>query len=432
LPDGVVILGAGLAGLSAAFHLRKGFEVFEAGDVPGGLCATLGIGGYLFDYTGHLLHLKDTYARDMVKGFLAGNLKEHKRNAAIYTQGVFTGYPYQANTYGLPAETARECVDGFLNASGRTSGGPQPENFRDWVTYNFGDGIARNFMLPYNGKLWQYPLEDMAVDGIMPYVPVPQAEEVIKGSSREGAMGLGYNASFYYPVDGGIRSLVDAFVRHVKAVSYGQRAVEIDAERKTVVFGTGYTAWYDSLISTMPLPELIRIIKDVPREIAEAAGKLRYVSVYDINLGIARDGISPYHWVYFPEPEFMFYRLGFLTNFSGSMAPEGKTAVYAEVSHKPSELIGKDELVEGTLGGMRLCGMLDGGETAEVSDVQDMKYAYVVFDAHYKKTVPAIMDFLRSKGIMSIGRYGAWEYSSMEDAILEGKLAVERLQKAGY
>lgn len=423
MSDGVVILGAGLAGLSAAYHLRKGFEVFEAADVPGGLCGTRGLEGYLFDYTGHLLHLNDPYARDLVTGFLIDNLKEHKRNAAIYTQGVFTGYPYQANTYGLPAETARECVDGFLNASGRTPGGAQPENFRDWVTYNFGDGIARNFMLPYNGKLWQYPLEEMAVDGIMPYVPVPKSEEVMKGSTREGALGLGYNASFYYPKEGGIKTLVDAFVRRVKAVSYGQRAVEIDTGRKTVVFDTGYTAWYDTLISTMPLPELIKTIKDVPRDIADAAGKLRYVSVYDINLGIAREGISPYHWVYFPEPEFMFYRLGFLTNFSGSMAPEGKTAVYAEVSHKPSEFIEKERLVEGALDGMRLCGMLDGGENAELSDVQDMKYAYVVFDSHSKMAVPAIMDFLRSKGITSIGRYGAWEYSSMEDAIMEGRKA---------
>lgn len=427
MSDGVVILGAGLAGLSAAYHLRKNFEVFEALDVPGGLCGTRSAGGYMFDYTGHLLHLKDPYARDLVKGLIPDNLMEHRRNAAIYTQGVFTGYPYQANTYGLPAETARECVDGFMNAAGRKPGGPQPSNFRDWVTYNFGDGIARNFMLPYNAKLWQYPLEDMAVDGIMPYVPVPKSEEVIKGSSREGAMGLGYNASFHYPVDGGIMSLVDAFVRRVKAVSYGQRALEIDADRKTVVFGTGYTAWYDSLISTIPLPELIKIIKDVPGNIADAAAKLRYVSVYDVNLGIAREGISPYHWVYFPEPEFKFYRLGFLTNFSGSMAPEGKTAVYAEVSHKPSEIIEKEELVEGVINGMRLCGMLDGGETAEVSDVQDMKYAYVVFDSHSKKALPAIMDFLRSKGIMSIGRYGAWEYSSMEDAIMEGKRTAEVL-----
>jgi protoporphyrinogen oxidase len=360
---------------------------------------------------------------------MKGNLGEHKRRAKIYSKGTMTGYPFQANTYGLPADTARECVDGFMAAPGRDAGSPEPGNFEDWIGHHFGEGIARHFMLPYNGKLWQYPLSGMTVDGIAPYVPVPGPEDVVRGASPEGAQGLGYNASFFYPDRGGIYSLVEALIPHVRDLSVGQKAMEIDVKKKTVTFGSGYTAWYDSLVSTMPLPELVRIIKDAPKDVAEAAGRLRYVSVYDINLGIGRADVSDCHWIYFPEPEFSFYRVGFLNNFSPAMAPAGNTAMYVEVSHKPDERTGEDELVSGAIDGLVKAGLLRLDDEIPVRDVVDMKHAYVVFDQHRRKALPMIQGYLRENGITSIGRYGAWGYSAMEDAILEGKRAAESVAR---
>jgi len=425
LSDGVVILGGGLAGLSAAYHIGKGCEVFEAEDEPGGLVRTRWVDGFGFDYTGHLLHIRDDYARGLVRQLLKGNLLEHERRAAIYSKGVYTGYPFQANTYGLPDDVARECVEGFMAAPGRDPSGGRPGNFRDWVVYNFGEGIARHFMLPYNQKLWRYPLEEMSVAGIEPFVPVPDAGDVERGATREGATGLGYNPVFYYPDRGGIYSLIEAFARSVRDVSLGQRAVEVDPARKTVTFSTGYTAWYESLVSTIPLPELVGMIKDAPSHIVEAAGGLRYVSVYAVNLGVARPDVSPYHWVYFPEREFPFYRAGFLSNFSSNMAPEGATAMFAEVSHMPGSFIPPDKLLDDAVSGLTACGILRGADEVSVRDVVDMKYAYVVFDSHMERALPSIREYLSSVGIQSIGRYGAWEYSSMEDAILAGKAAAD-------
>lgn len=427
MSEGVAVIGAGLAGLSAAYHLGGRCRVFEAGDAPGGLLRTREIGGYRFDYTGHLLHLKDDYVRGLVKGLLAGNLLELTRDSAIYSKGVFTGYPFQANTYGLPEEAARECVEGFKRAAGRGAGNAVPTNFRDWIIHHFGEGIARHFMLPYNGKLWQYDLGGMTVDGIAPYVPVPTVEDIERGATAGGARGLGYNPSFFYPERGGIFSLVESLLPHVKDLSLGQRAVELDAEKKAVTFDTGYTAWYDSMVSTMPLPELISIIKDVPADILDAAKGLRYVSVYDVSLGIERGDISPHHWVYFPEPEFPFYRAGFLNNFAPSMAPEGCSSMYVEVSHRPDAAMDEEMLKRDVIDGLSRCGLLKGDEAVPVKDVQDIRYAYVVFDRHRERSLPAIMGYLASKGITSIGRYGAWEYSSMEDAILEGRAAAAAL-----
>jgi protoporphyrinogen oxidase len=281
--------------------------------------------------------------------------------------------------------------------------------------------------MPYNSKLWQYDLASMSVDGVAPYVPVPSVEEVRKGATEEGADGLGYNAKFFYPEMGGIESFVRALLPHVRDLSLGQRAVLVDPERKTVTFDTGYTAWYDSLVSTIPLPELVRMIKDVPAGIADAAAGLRYVSVYDVNLGVARADLSPYHWIYFPEGEFPFYRVGFLNGFSEAMAPPGCSSIYVEISHRPDERLSAEMLVERARDGLVRCGILRPEDYVPVKDVLDIKYAYVVFDAYHKAAVPAIKSYLESKGIISIGRYGGWEYSSMEDAILEGRRTAGRL-----
>lgn len=421
--DGTVIIGGGIAGLSAGYHIGKGCEVFEAEDVPGGLLRTRFVGGFGFDYTGHLLHLKDPYVRGLVLGLLKGNIAEHERRASIYSKGVYSGYPFQANTYGLPGDVAKECVDGFMDAPGRREGSSPPVNFRDWILHNFGAGIANHFMLPYNSKLWRYPLDGLAVSGIQPYVPVPGVEEVMRGATAEGATGLGYNARFYYPERGGIYSLVEELSRGVQFLNLGQRAVELDPVKKTVLFSTGYTAWYDELISSMPLPELIKIMKDVPAGIRDAAAGLRYVSVYDVNIGVMRPGATPYHWVYFPEPGFPFYRVGSMTNFSKSMAPDGASGLYVEVSHLPGEVIPEEQLVEDVLSGLERCGILLPGDDIPVRDVVDIKYAYVTPDAHMERALPVITEYLGSVGIHSIGRYGAWEYSSMEDAILEGMKA---------
>ena len=111
----IVIVGGGLAGLSAGYHLA-GYDpvVFEKEGAIGGLCRSFTQDGFTFDCTGHLIHLKDEYTRDLVARLLPGAFAAHERRAAIFSNSTTTPYPFQANTYGLPPQIIKKCLIGFF------------------------------------------------------------------------------------------------------------------------------------------------------------------------------------------------------------------------------------------------------------------------------------------------------------------------------
>ena len=110
----VIILGAGLTGLSAGLHLGAvPSVVVEREAEVGGLCRTHAEDGFTFDCTGHLLHLRDEAIASLVDRLLPGAFQRHERRALIFSKGVYTPYPFQANLHGLPAAVVAECVGGF-------------------------------------------------------------------------------------------------------------------------------------------------------------------------------------------------------------------------------------------------------------------------------------------------------------------------------
>src|SRR5262249_20807709 len=151
-----VILGAGLTGLSCALHLGGDYLLVEKVREPGGIVRTRVVetahGKFFCDGTGHWLHFRNPEMRALVERLLPGGLVEYERNAAIHLRGVFTPYPFQANTFGLPREVVLDCLLGLLRArhpedfglAGPTSA---PRNFRESIEHTFGEGICRHFMV---------------------------------------------------------------------------------------------------------------------------------------------------------------------------------------------------------------------------------------------------------------------------------------------
>ncbi|MFI5345175.1 MAG: protoporphyrinogen/coproporphyrinogen oxidase [Elusimicrobiota bacterium] len=429
----VLILGGGLAGLSTAHHLGKlGVRdrlVAEARETVGGTAGSVKTDGFTFDYTGHLLHLHDPYGQKFILDLLKDNVATLERRAWIFSQGVFTRYPFQANVRGLPPATVLECVAGFLETVHRPRPLAKNPDFLSWCRAQFGDGITRRFMKPYNEKLWQTALSRMTTEWQGRFVPKPAAAEVLYGALVDQNKLFGYNASFRYPVRGGIQSLPDALAARLEpgVVRTGARVESVDLREKVaVVTGLGEVR-YERLVNTLPLVDFLDLASPLPAEVKSARRRLRYNTVWNLNLGVARADVTDKHWIYYPEKKYPFYRVGCSTNFSRKLAPKGHSALYVEATRPGGTKVDVPKLEASIMKGLRESGLLRRSDEISARAWMPIKVGYVVYDFNRTPSVTAIFRHLGKAGVESIGRYGGWKYSFMEETILDGKRCAERL-----
>lgn len=428
-----LIIGGGLAGLSAAIGLRGREKVFLAEREPrfGGLAATIKKGGFHFDYSGHLLHLRWPETAKLILGALGSNVRELRRDARVYAHGRWLPYPFQSNLAGLPAGVRSECLAGFLKARNLDRGGPGggAETFSRWTGRVFGGGISRHFMLPYNAKLWQYPLNRLTTEWCAPFVPVPAPADIIKGACRAGRRAIGYNAVFHYPKRGGIGALASALALKAGGTHLGIEVERVDLRARRARIRHFGEISFRRLINTAPLDEFVAMCADAPAAVRRAAARLRRNTVYVLNLG-AEGVSSDMHWGYFPGAGFPFYRAGLASNFSPSVAPRGRASFYIEIATdgRPLDL---ESAERACLAGLTACGLIK--SAARVTERLWLKIpcAYVIYDADRARCLPVLQDWLRARRAQSIGRYGGWKYSFMEESVKEG-LEAARLINSGW
>jgi protoporphyrinogen oxidase len=437
-----VVLGAGLAGLSAAYHAKKAglpYLLFEKNERAGGLVRSEQVNGFSFDYTGHLLHMSQERTRALVLGELG--LKEQfvpvERDSWVYSHSRFTRAHFQSNLFGLPPAVVSECLEGLLRAHGalpprpgarppapaKGAGGPEFRTFEDFNLATLGEGIYKHFMEPYNTKLWGVHPSKMTTEFQSRFVPRPSMTQIFDGALRDVGKPQGYNANFIYPKRVGIEILSRALAARVE-LAVGTRAVRVDARRRLVTLSDGRTLAYARLVSTLPLTRLVSILSAAPAPVKRAAARLRASSVLNVNLGIRGRDVSTKQWIYVPEPHLPFYRVGFYHNFSKAMVPKGGSSVYAEMSYSPQRPIDKAAAPARVVEGLRTMGILRRSDTIAAQWVADIQDAYVVYDEHRTPSVNTIQSWLRSQDIISTGRWGNWEYAAMEDALWQGAAAI--------
>lgn len=421
----VVVAGAGPAGLSAAAGLAgSGLRalVLEAEAAPGGLARSHAVDGFTFDHTGHLLHLKGAWARALVEDLLGANLAEHRRNAKIHWKGIWTDYPFQAH---LPPPVAEECLAG-LDAAAAAE--PDRSNFGRWCETTFGPGITRHFMRPYNEKLWTVPLERLATDWVG-YVPRPSAEDARAALKGRLEKEIGYNPRFLYPRAGGCGAFAAALAERARGageIACGERVVALDTAGRTLETSAGRRVAWRALVSSIPLPDLVAADAAATPEARAAAARLEWISVYNLNLGLARR-TSAAHWAYFPGEEFVFYRVGFYHNFSPSMAPPEHSSLYVEVSHSAHRPLPADVDAR-VLDGLVRAGLLDSPDQVVARLAIPLRYGYAIPTPERPEAVREIRASIETRGVVPIGRYGRWEYTSMEEALAEGRSAAEKVR----
>jgi protoporphyrinogen oxidase len=418
--------------MSTAYHLGDvPHLVLEAGRSPGGLCRSREVAGYVFDFTGHLLHLRDERIQHLVEHLLPDAFDVIERKAAIRAQGVTVPFPFQANLHGLPPQTIADCLVDFVECSKEPVPDDPHISFEDWSLATFGRGISDAFMLSYNEKLFRRAPSEMTADWVSWAVPRPSLRQVIEGALGNENLGMGYNSTFRYPKRGGIGVLPAALAGRLSKLRTGARVVEVDLQRRTVRLESGEQLDYDQLVVTTPLPGFLQMIRGGD-EIAELGQDLDWSVVACLNLGIERAEIANgKHWIYFPDKDVPFYRAGFPSNFSKTVAPEGTSSAYVEFGLRRGEAFDAPTLERSALAALRREGILEAHDRVPVRDWVRIDPGYVIFDRARQEAMAGIVPRLRDQGVHLIGRYGAWTYSYMERALLDGLELAMELRRTG-
>ncbi len=423
----VIIVGAGLTGLATALRLGDRCRIFEAETEVGGLARTDCIDGLHFDRTGHWFHTRTKEVSDFLHETLPDGWLEVDRRARAFSYGVETPYPFQLHLHGHEARLVYECLSGLWKArEEKRRNKANPRSFEQFILENFGPGIARYFLVPYNEKLWGVHPSLMSADWCQRFVPVPDVPQILAGALGVSSEDMGYNTRFLYPSKGGIGALPRAMAARLQPgiLQVGAKVERIDHRRHRVLV-QGRWVDYRSLVSTMPLPELIRALLRPPPSVQDAASKLKSTGVVYLDMAtkkVKRD----YHWVYVPEKKYPFYRVGIYSNAVAYMAPPGQSTLYVELAERSVNKT-EDELVRCVAPGLKDLGLIESRSDILSLRKRVIPYAYVIYDDAYHKAKTRLLRFLERHDIYSAGRYGSWVYNSMEDSILEGFALAKRL-----
>ncbi len=423
----ITILGAGLTGLSAAHHLGEGYQVLERLGHVGGHAITLEESGYRFDRTGHLLHLRDPGIKAWMEAiFPPGHLRSVQRQSMVFSHGGYTRYPYQANTLGLPPAVAFECLQGYLKAHFHTGPRPEVTNFEEFCLQHFGEGFSKHFMIPYNARLWGVHPREITAAWCSRFVPMPKLDDVLAGAVGLNTGELGYNTNFLYPPTG-IHELPERMAEGLGPIRFDTQATAIDWRARELVFADGHREPYQALISSAPLKALVAHLHEAPPEIRDAGEALRCTKLWYLDVAAHRPCKSGLHWAYVPEEKYPFYRVGVYSNFSEQMAPPGGSTYYVELASRETPDL--EALQPVVAAGLTEMGLIGSPDDVAFMRARCIDFAYVIFDHNYYESLSRLQPFLKEHGIISSGRYGGWNYSSMEDALIFGRDAAREARE---
>jgi protoporphyrinogen oxidase len=251
------------------------------------------------------------------------------------------------------------------------------------------------------------------------FVPLPKLEDVIAGAVGLNDRELGYNQTFLYPRLG-IGELPNAMHRRLRSVELGRAPSRIDLGTRTLHFEAEDVP-FDLLLSTLPLPTLLGLCDPLPDAVRRAASRLRATHLYYFDVALTRAPLIDYHWVYVPEAKYPFYRVGCYSHFSPDVVPPGAGSLYVELADRSEPDLAR--VVPDMIRGLTEMGVIDGPEQVRFARLRRIDWAYVIFDHAYYAALELIRPFLAQARILSTGRYGGWQYGSMEDALLQGRAA---------
>jgi protoporphyrinogen oxidase len=409
-----VILGGGLAGLSASYVLeRDNSIVFEQRNRCGGLCDNFTIDGFLFDYAPHFSFANEHQVREL---FDKEPYTPHKPAALNYDRGYWIKHPVQNNSFPLPTEEKVRIIKGFID---RPSKG-EIYTYEDWLFFQYGKYFSEKYPFKYTRKYWCNDPKDLSVDWINGRMYQPSIDEVLIGAMEDSKVNTYYATEMRYPITGGFKAFLKDLINSV-SIEYNKKAIRIDIENKRVFFSDGSMADYKNLISSLPICEIVKMLDNVPSHVKECAARLYATSICIVSMGFDKLQVAPSLWFYIYDEDIPYAR-GHAPNWKAtSNAPEGKCSLQFEIHYTKNRPLGAsdDQIKENVMRDlvkMKLCNP----EDVLFIDVRHIKYGNVVFYIGMEADRQVVTDYLDSLGIIRIGRFGLWDYLWTHQTMMSG------------
>lgn len=415
-----LIIGGGISGLTLANYITD-YLIVEKDSSLGGYARTHYVDDYIWDYAGHFFHFKtDEFKSMFINSMDKNDYIIKNKNTYIYFEDKLIDYPFQMNIHELSKDKFIDCLYDLFNKQEKEV----YNNFLDMLYGKFGISITEMFLKPYNEKLYATDLTKLDKDAMGRFFPYANISEIINNMKNHS--NTSYNNTFMYPKKGA-QVIVNKLCEKVdmNKVMLNTSVTSIDLNKKEVTLSTKEVISYDNLINTIPFNKFLSLLNI--QEYTNFSNELSYNKVLVFNLGF--DKKSTYNntdWIYFPDKNINFYRAGFYDNILST----DKLSMYIEIGYSKESIIDESTInkeLSLTLDNLKKCKIID--DTFKLVKYESiiMDPAYVHIDTLHDKLVKEIINDLETKNVYSVGRYGSWTYSSMEDAMLQSKELVEKL-----
>ncbi len=443
----VIIMGGGLAGLSAGVGLSRAGQsvsVFESDSQVGGLSRTISHGDFRFDLGGHRFFTKNKETEQFVKDILKGEYVTVNRKSKIYMNNQFFDYPLKpANALlGMGIPTTVKAISDYGRERIKNSFREKEcISLEDWVVAHFGRTMFNIYFKEYSEKVWGIECHRISeewvsrrIEGLSLGVAVKNA--LFKFSGRKVPTLVD---KFIYPPMG-IGRISDGMKEEIErknTVHINTRVSEISHSNSIITnmvarnCNAAYDISGDEFVSSIPINHLVGMMNPAPPEdIMEAVSKLRYRDLVIVTIMLNRERVTDLTWLYLPEKDMPLGRIHEPTNWSSCMAPEGKTHIVAEYFCFKNDDIWNStdkELTSMTVKHLEKLGLISKEDVFDSCIVKVAK-AYPVFEVGYNEYYSRILNYLDNfKNLHITGRTGMFKYYNIDHAIESGREVAEKI-----
>jgi len=440
----VAVLGAGPAGLAAAYRLAKkgkSVVVLERDKQVGGMSKTVNFKGYLFDQGPHRFFTKSKRIMKLWQEILGEDFLKVSRLTRIYYRKKFFYYPLKPFNALFKLGVLNSSVVMLSYMKSKIFPYKEENNFEQWVSNRFGKKLYRTFFKTYTEKLWGIPCGEIQAEWVAQRIKGLSLRTAIKNAFFPDKSGKIKTLveEFHYPKYGA-GTMYEGMAKIIAKSSHGELLLENEVEeiihkdnRVTGVVirgkdGKKFEIKADEFISSIPITVLIKKLSpEAPKKVLEAAKNLKYRSTVFVNLIFNCPNPFPDNWIYVHEPATKMLRLTSVANFSPHMLKDKKKSALAleYVCNENGKFwnLPDKKLVKLGVTDLDKIGLVKKEDFLDGFVVRSAK-SYPVYNADYPPNLKRIRRYLEKfSNLQVIGRYGMFKYNNMDHSTLTGLYA---------